>query len=82
MIRFGTLFDLEMNHLDAMSRSELVEAVLERSESLPVDLRERVQEQEPDRLRLLLFAARLIHALRQVLALRKSASQPTTGCSR
>jgi hypothetical protein len=66
MIKCSTLFDLEMNCLDDLTRKQLVEAVSQRSDCLPVDLLERVEEQETDQLRLLLFAARLIHALRQL----------------
>jgi len=51
--------------MDSMTRDQLVEGVRERSDCLPMDLREAVDEQTSDRLRLLLFAARLIHALRQ-----------------
>ena len=66
MVACTKLFDLEMRYLDAMSRPQLVEAVRERLDCLPVDLREGAEEQPTDRLRLLVFAARLIHALRQL----------------
>ena len=82
MIRCATLFELEMKCLDELSRRQLVEAVLERSDCLPAELREQVEEQETDRLRLLLFAARLIHALRQLRPGREKTSQPNSGCSR
>lgn len=65
MVACTTLFELEMRYMDTMSREQLVAGVRERSDCLPVDLREGIEEQVTDRLRLLLFAARLVHALRQ-----------------
>jgi hypothetical protein len=79
MIRCEMLFDLEMNCLDAMTRSQLLEAVLKRLECLPADLREGMEAQDTDRLRLLLFAARLIQALRQ---LRRDDQPAPVGCCR
>jgi hypothetical protein len=79
MIRYATVFNAEMHRLDDMSRSHLVEAVRGGVDSLPVDLRERVEEQDTEWLRLLLFAARLIHALRQWRQGREQTSQPTAG---
>jgi hypothetical protein len=55
----------ELRGLDAMSRPQLLEAVKEHWECLPVDLQERVGDQATHRLRLYVLAARLIHALRQ-----------------
>jgi hypothetical protein len=66
MIECATLIELEMRCLEGMTREQLVEALRERADCLPADLRERLEEQAPDRLRLLLCAARLIHALRQL----------------
>jgi hypothetical protein len=71
-----------MTYLAGLSRSQLVEAVLERSGCLPVDLRGRVEELEIDHIRLLLFAARLIHTLRQLPPAEEQPSQPASGCSR
>jgi hypothetical protein len=81
LICWARLFDLELKRLDAMSRTQLVEAVQERLDCLPVDLRERAEEKETDHLRLLLFAARLIHALRHLAPVQKKASPPSSGCS-
>ena len=61
-----SLIEFEMRCLGAMTREKLVEALRGLVDCLPVDLRERVEEQETARLRLLLCAARLIHALRQL----------------
>jgi hypothetical protein len=66
MIKCSLLLDLEMNYLDSMSRQQLIEALGERADCVPNDLREQVDEQPTNRLRLLLFAARLIHVLRQL----------------
>ena len=61
-----SLIELEMRCLGAMTREQLLKALPRLVDCLPVDLRERVEEQETERLRLLLCAARLIHALRQL----------------
>jgi hypothetical protein len=61
-----SLMELEMHYLAAMTREQLVAALRPLVDCLPVDLRERVEEQETERLRLLLCAARLIHTLRQL----------------
>jgi hypothetical protein len=68
MVQCATLFELEMRCLDAMPRQQLIDAIRERMDCLPTDLREWVAEEPTDRLRLMLFAARLIHALRQLRA--------------
>lgn len=66
MVSTSRLCELEMRCIDAMTRPQLVEAIRELSDCLPVDLQERVEEEATDRLRLFLFAARLIHALRHL----------------
>jgi hypothetical protein len=66
MVACARLFELEMNCLDTMPRHQLLEALRERCDCLPGDLLERLDVQATDRLRLLLFAARLIYALRQL----------------
>jgi len=66
MIQCSLLLNLEMTYLDRMSRQQLIEALGERSDSLPLDLRQELEEQPTNRLRLLLFAGRLIHVLRQL----------------
>jgi hypothetical protein len=70
MIKFTTLFDLEMTCLDGMNRQQLVEAIQRRSDGLPADLLEQMEARETDQLRLLLFAGRLIHALRRMQTVR------------
>ncbi len=59
------LFELEVQCLNSMTRSQLMEAIGEHWDCLPVDLQERIGEQATDSLRLHVLAARLIHALRQ-----------------
>jgi hypothetical protein len=61
-----SLIELEMRCLGAMPREQLLAALRGLVDCLPVDLRERVEEHETEHLRLLLCAARLIHALRQL----------------
>jgi hypothetical protein len=62
----STLCDLEMRCIDSMSRQQLLEAIRRRQDSLPADLRERLEEQTDGWLRLLLMLARLTYALRQL----------------
>ena len=64
MVACTVLFELEMRYMDSMTRPQLVESVRASSDCLPTDLQEGVAEHSTERLRLLLFAARLIHALR------------------
>jgi hypothetical protein len=66
MFSTSTLYELEMSYLDTMSRQQLVEALRCCSHCLPADLTARVEGETTDRLRLFLFAARLIHVLRQL----------------
>jgi hypothetical protein len=66
MVDSATLIQLEMRYLQGLTREQLVEGLRERADCLPADLRERLGEQPPDRLRLLLCAARLMHALRRL----------------
>jgi hypothetical protein len=72
MMKISSVFAFEMKCLELMERQQLLEAVQARSDSLPADLRERVEEQETDQLRLLLLAARLIHALRHLRVNRRA----------
>jgi hypothetical protein len=65
MIHRATLVELEMRCLEGLTRQQLVEALRGIEDCLPDDLRERMEEHDTDCLRLLLFAARFIHALRQ-----------------
>jgi hypothetical protein len=76
MGEYARLFELEMLCIELMTRQQLVEAVRERSECLPVDLREQLDEEPTDRLRLLLVAARLIHALRQLRRHQRGKTSP------
>jgi hypothetical protein len=66
MIEQATLLELELRYLEGMTRPQLLEALRERADCLPPDLAERVEEHSADRLRLLVCAARLIYALRQL----------------
>jgi hypothetical protein len=66
MIQRATLIELEMRCLEGMTREQLVEALRGLGDCLPVDLRQRLEEHETERQRLLLFAGRFIHALRQL----------------
>src|SRR5262249_7936868 len=61
-----SLIELEMRCLGAMTREQLLAALRPLVDCLPVDLRQRVAEHETERLRLLLCAARLLHALRKL----------------
>jgi hypothetical protein len=62
-----SLFELELSCIDRMSRPQLVQAVREHWDSLPLDLRVNVEQESTDHLRLLVVAGRLLHALRQVV---------------
>jgi hypothetical protein len=62
------LSELEMKCIEPMTRDQLLKAIRQREDCLPPDLRERLDEQPIGRLRLLLLAARLIYALRQLPA--------------
>jgi len=57
-----------MKCIEPMTREQLVEAIRRREDNLPPELRERLEEQPIARLQLLLLAARLIYALRQLTA--------------
>jgi hypothetical protein len=56
---------LELQCLESMTRSQLMEAIVEHWDCLPIDLQERVGDQATHRLCLYVLATRLIHALRQ-----------------
>jgi hypothetical protein len=62
----STLGELEMQCIDGMSRQQILEALRSRPDCLPPDLREGLEGLPTDRLGLLLLAARLIYALRQL----------------
>jgi hypothetical protein len=62
----STLSQLELQCIDPMSRQQLLDAIRARLDCLPPDLREGLDEQPTDQLRLLLLAARLTYALRQL----------------
>ena len=59
------LCEQEMRCLDLMSRSELLEAIEQHWDCLPVDLQQRIGDQATSSLRLYVLVGRLIHALRQ-----------------
>jgi hypothetical protein len=58
--------ELEMRCIDPMDRGQVLEALRRCQDGLPPDLREGLDDQPVARLRLLLLAARLIWALRQL----------------
>lgn len=69
MVSCSTLFEMEMLNIDRMSRPKLIEAVQDRWDSLPADLRVDLENESTDHLRLLLVAGRLLHMLRLRLGL-------------
>jgi hypothetical protein len=64
----SSLWDLELRGIDPLSRRQLLEAIRRRLDCVPPDLLERLDEQPDGWLRLLLMAARLNYALRQLRA--------------
>ena len=60
------LSELELKCIEPMTRVQVLAAIRQREDCLPPDLRERLDEQPVGRLHLLLLAARLIYALRQL----------------
>jgi hypothetical protein len=66
MPAYSQLVDIEMLYISSLSRSELLEAIRECDDDLPADLQQRRADESIDRLRLVLYAGRLIHALRQM----------------
>jgi hypothetical protein len=60
------LYDLEMRSVDLMTRQQLLDAIRPRLDCLLPDLRDRLEEQPDGWLRLLLMAARITWALRQL----------------
>jgi hypothetical protein len=71
------LGELEMQAIDGMSRSQLLEAIGPRRHCLPPDLRNGLDSQPTERLGLMLLAARLINVLRLL-----HAQDLTAGASR
>jgi hypothetical protein len=65
MVQRALLIELERRCLEGTTRPQLVLALRELGDCLPEDLRERREEPGTDCQRLLLFAARFLHALRQ-----------------
>ncbi len=57
---------LEMQAIDVMDRQQLLEALRLRQAGLPPDLRDGLEDQPTDWLRMVLLAARLLYALRQL----------------
>jgi hypothetical protein len=56
--------ELEMRGIETMPRNRLLDAIKDRWEFLPADLRLRIEEQSNDRLRMILLAIRLMYFLR------------------
>jgi len=76
MVSLATLYELEMRYLDVMPRQQVIEALGACPDCLPVDLTEGLVDAPTDRLRLLLFTARLIHVLRQLRRSRPAGELP------
>jgi hypothetical protein len=72
----ATLGQLEMHCIDRLCRQELIDAIRARGDCLPEDLRQGLENQPTDRLRLLLLAARLVHVLRQAPCCRCGGKPP------
>jgi hypothetical protein len=68
MIMVSTPFDLELRHLDTMTRQELLTAIRSKGDCLRDELLEGLEEVSTDHLQLLLLAARLIQVLRHMRA--------------
>jgi hypothetical protein len=66
MPAYSKLVDIEMLYVSSLSRSELLEGIRECADDLPAELQERGEDESIDRLRLVLYAGHLIHALRQM----------------
>jgi hypothetical protein len=60
----STSFQLELRHIDRMTRQELIAGIRSRQDCLREDLLEGLEEESTEHLQLLLLAARLIHVLR------------------
>jgi hypothetical protein len=58
-------FALELQHIDHMTRDELLAAIRSKQDCLRAELLERLEGQSNDHLQMLLLAARLIQVLRQ-----------------
>jgi hypothetical protein len=58
-------YELEQNDIDRLSLPELGEAIRRHGVHLPWDLREGIEEQPVENLRMLLLTARLLHLLRK-----------------
>jgi hypothetical protein len=58
------LSKIELDYIDCMTRPQLIQAIQARAADLPVDLRDRLEEQPTHRLQLTLLAGRLIQVLR------------------
>jgi hypothetical protein len=66
MLQYATLFELEMRGIAAMTRAQLIDAIWDRQDSLPPDMREGLEYETTDHIQLLVLAARFVRALRQM----------------
>jgi hypothetical protein len=66
MLHYATLFELEMRCISTMNRSQLIEAIWDRPDCLPADMRDGLEDESIDHIQLLLLAARFIRALRKM----------------
>jgi hypothetical protein len=60
------LSEVELAHIDRMTRPQVIHAIQARAADLPVDLLEGLKEQSIHRLQLTLLAGRLIQVLRHI----------------
>ena len=65
MLIYATLFELEMRYITSMTRQQLIEAIRDKPDCLPADMRDGLEEETIDDIQLLLLAARFFHTLRQ-----------------
>src|SRR5262249_44620780 len=77
MLPYATLFELEMRSIAEMSRAQLTEAIWDRLDCLPADMREGLEDETTDHLQLLLLAARFVRALRHMRKHKPLGSQRT-----
>jgi len=73
MFVHATRFKRELRSLKRMSRAELLQAIGEDADCLPHELQLRSGSESLVRLRLILFAARLVQTLRRVPGSRRAA---------
>jgi hypothetical protein len=68
MVFPAAIYELEMRYLETMTRPQLLEAARACAQGLPGDLRQGLEEEPTELLRLYVFAGRLIQVLRRLRA--------------